>query len=252
MSFWIARSHLLSVSLVVSAAACGSDDAAAGPDADAGALDDNFAADTYYAGPASAALGADANEADCALCHSHDGEPGFAGNSFVDIAYRSEFKGGDAPSLLAAANACVTGWMGGTALAEDDPAWASLEAYLQSLSSPAVTAPNALAPEILADQEAYEQAHMGGDAVAGESLYGLYCGSCHNDAVVVGRAPAWPVASLKALSIGRIAQKVRTSGPPPSGTAEETDTTPGPMPFFEPSDLSASDLKDIIAYLKSS
>jgi hypothetical protein len=28
------------------------------------------------------------------------------------------------------------------------------------------------------------------------------------------------------------------------------DTTPGPMPFFEPEELSAGDLADIIAHLK--
>ena len=29
------------------------------------------------------------------------------------------------------------------------------------------------------------------------------------------------------------------------------DATPGPMPFFEPSDLSSSDLNDIIAYVRN-
>ena len=51
------------------------------------------------------------------------------------------------------------------------------------------------------------------------------------------------------LSIGRIAQQVRTSGPPPSGMNDATDSTPGPMPFFEPSELPASDLADIVAFL---
>ena len=50
---------------------------------------------------------------------------------------------------------------------------------------------------------------------------------------------------------GRIAQKVRTSGPPPSGMMDAMDSTPGPMPFFEPSDLSDDDLSNIIAYIKS-
>ena len=36
---------------------------------------------------------------------------------------------------------------------------------------------------------------------------------------------------------GRIAQQVRTSGPPPSGMMDATDSTPGPMPLFEPDEL---------------
>ena len=55
----------------------------------------------------------------------------------------------------------------------------------------------------------------------------------------------------QALDAGVIAQKVRTSGPPPSSMADASDLTPGPMPFFEPEELSASDLADIVAYLKS-
>jgi len=54
---------------------------------------------------------------------------------------------------------------------------------------------------------------------------------------------------LKTKTIGRIAQQVRTSGPPPSGTGDAMDLTPGPMPFFEPDELSAQDLEDIIAYV---
>lgn len=213
--------------------------------------EDGPAADAYYAGPQSAALGSATNEADCATCHSADGtQEGYPGNTFKDIAYRSSFKGGDAATLLAAANACVTGWMGGEALQDDDPEWQSLEAYLQSLSSPSVTAPNALAPEVLADEDAYAAAYAGGDASAGEAKFGTYCAVCHADGLVVGPAPAWTMSALSGVSMGRIAQKVRTAGPPPSGTADSTDSTPGPMPFFEPKDLPADDLKDIIAYLK--
>jgi hypothetical protein len=58
------------------------------------------------------------------------------------------------------------------------------------------------------------------------------------------------IAFLKTKTIGRIAQKVRTSGPPPSGRKDAMDTTPGPMTFFEISDLSVADLKDIIAFIK--
>ncbi|MCA9547292.1 MAG: c-type cytochrome, partial [Myxococcales bacterium] len=159
-------------------------------------------------------------------------------------------KGGGAPDLLAATNACVTGWMGGAALTADSAEWTALEGYLQSISDEAVTAPNALAPEVLADEAAYEAAYAGGDAAAGEAKYNAVCGVCHNSALKVGPTAAYPTAALRGYTAGRIAQKVRTSGPPPSGMNDAADSTPGPMPFFEPDELSSEDLADIIAYLK--
>ncbi len=213
--------------------------------------DEDTAEPNYYSGAESAALGAATNQADCATCHSNDGTTaGFSGNTFKDIAYRSAFKGGEAPNLLAGANACVTGWMGGTALTAQDARWLALEAYLQSISDPAVTTPNAIAPEVLADEPAYTAAYEGGSASAGQAKYQTYCANCHGGARVVGGAPAWTLAALKGQSVGRIAQKVRTSGPPPSAMSDAGDTTPGPMPFFEPKELSQADLRDIIAFIK--
>jgi cytochrome c2 len=204
----------------------------------------------YYQGEISAALGASGNEADCATCHSNDGSPR-SGNSLKDIAYRTSFKGGDAPALLDAANACITGWMGGTAITAESDDWMLLEAYLDDISSESITAPNTLAPEVLADEAAYEAAYAGGDASAGAAKYTNVCGGCHDSGKRIGPATSLVKTTLSALTVGRIAQKVRTSGPPPSGTADASDTTPGPMPFFEPSELSVQDLKDIIAHLKS-
>lgn len=218
-------------------AACGGDDTADGR--------------AFYAGTDSAGLGAAANQADCATCHDNDGNKrGRSGASMKDIAYRSAFKGGDAPALLDGVNACVTGWMGGTALTAADDAYVQLLSYLQSISDPAVTTPNPLAPEVLADEAAYEAAYAGGDATAGAAKFLESCGGCHNAGKVIGTATAPAKSLIAGASTGRIAQKVRTSGPPPSGTADAADSTPGPMPFFEPSDLSVQDLKDIIAHLK--
>ena len=205
----------------------------------------------YYDGAASAALGAATNDATCATCHSVDGASD-SGDSLRDIAYRSSFKGGGAPTLLAATNACVTGWMGGEALTATDPEWLALERFLQSISSTSVTAPNTLAPEVLADEAAYEAAYAGGDATRGAALFAARCGDCHGDALTVGAASSPPLSVLRAYSVGRIAQQVRTSGPPPSGTGDPSDTTPGPMPFFEPDELSATDLRDIIAHVRGS
>lgn len=208
-------------------------------------------ADAYYRGELSAALGSANNGADCALCHSVDGTlEGYSGESFEDIAYRSEFKGGSAADLIAATNACVTGWMGGDALTENDPAWLALKSFMQSISDASVTEPNTLMPEVLADEAAYETTYAGGDSGAGEAKYATFCAACHDEGLIVGSAAAWPKSSVAALTIGRIAQKVRTAGPPPSGSAEGTDSTPGPMPFFEVEELSQADLRDIIAYLK--
>lgn len=218
------------------AAACGGDD------------EEDMA--SYYSGSASAALGAAGNEATCATCHAMDDATGFSGSSMKNIAYLTSYKGGDAPTLLDASNACITGWMGGTAVTMDSEAFMMLEAFMQSVSDSAVTTPNTLAPEVLADEAAYEAAYAGGDAAAGEASYGKFCGNCHDVALTVGPGIAPGKAGIASRSIGRIAQKVRTSGPPPSGMNDASDTTPGPMPFFEPDELSAEALKDIIAYVK--
>lgn len=205
----------------------------------------------YYDGQASAALGADTNQARCSTCHSNDGTlAGFSGKSMQDIFYKDSYKGGEAPDLLAGTNACVTGWMGGTALTESDPEYVALAAYFESISSESATTPNAIAPEVLADEAAYEAAYAGGDAGAGAAKYASNCAVCHDNALVVGPIEAYPMATLSGYTIGRIAQKVRTSGPPPSGMNDMSDSTPGPMPFFEPEELSPQDLADIIAHIK--
>jgi mono/diheme cytochrome c family protein len=225
---------------------CGGEDDA--DDAgDAGAT----ASATYFQGAESMALGHEGNQAACATCHSIDGSLGLSGSSMQNIAYLTAYKGGDAPTLLDAVNACVTGWMGGEALTADDPAYASLRAYLESLSDAAVTEPNELAPEVLSDADAYEAAYAGGDSAAGAAKYAAACGRCHDAGLVVNQVPAYSKASLKNYTVSRIAQKVRTSGPPPSAMGDAADSTPGPMPFFEPKDLSSADLKDIIAHLKA-
>jgi mono/diheme cytochrome c family protein len=204
----------------------------------------------YYDGPASAALGAASNQATCATCHSDDGtQIGYSGNTLVDSAYRISYKGGTT-DLLGAVNECVVGWMGGAALAAGDPAFVSLEAFMRSLSSPEVTAPLPIEPEVLANLAAYEEAYAGGDAAAGQARYAGTCARCHDQGLVVGQALAFPRDSLGTYSIGAIARKVRTSGPPPSGTEDALDLTGGPMPFFELKDLPAQDLRDIIAYVK--
>lgn len=230
------------------AVGCGDEDSDGDGGGESNSTSDGSA---YYSGEMSRALGASGNEADCALCHSNDGsQDGWPGYTFKDIAFRSGFKGGDAPDLLAASNACITGWMGGTAITESDDAWTGLKMYMESISDSSVTDPNGLSPEVLADEAAYEAAYAGGDAAAGEAAYNKACASCHDNAVVVGPTAAFPKSVLSAYSVGRIAQKVRTSGPPPSGMNDASDTTPGPMPFFEPADLSEDDLKNIIAHLK--
>lgn len=204
----------------------------------------------YYDSTASSALGSANNQATCATCHAMDDAKGFSGSSFKNIAYLANYKGGDA-DLLGAVNACVTGWMGGTALTADSEAFVAIQAFMQSISDPAVTTPNPLTPEVLADEAAYEAAYAGGDATAGKTAYDNYCAKCHDGALPVGPGISPSVAGIATRSAGRIAQKVRTSGPPPSGMNDASDTTPGPMPFFEPSDLTAEELKDIVAYVKS-
>lgn len=208
--------------------------------------------EALFSGPESAELGASTNVARCSTCHSVDpAERGGAGDALQDIAFRSSFKGGDAPTLLDATNACVTGWMGGTALTETDPEWVALQSFFESISDPSVTTPNTLMPEVLANEAAYEAAYAGGDPARGEATYGQYCARCHEGALTVGAVAAIPRMTLGGFSVGRIAQKVRTAGPPPSGTEDATDTTGGPMAFFEPDELSPDELRDIIAYVRA-
>ncbi|MFO0647157.1 MAG: c-type cytochrome [Polyangiales bacterium] len=227
---------------VACALAAGCSDAASTPPAT------NAAA--YYSSLASSALGATSNTATCASCHSNDGTPR-SGETLRNIAYHTSFKGGMAPTLLMATNACVTGWMGGTALTETDPRWLSLQTYMRSISSPEFTTPNTMIPEVLANEAAYESTYAGGDATAGAPLYARYCGTCHSVGTTVNTARATSRAGLRSLSVGRIAQQVRTSGPPPSGAMDSADSTPGPMPFFEPDELPPADLRNIIAYVRS-
>ncbi|MCB9749100.1 MAG: c-type cytochrome [Myxococcales bacterium] len=204
----------------------------------------------YYDGAESIALGASGNQVSCATCHSDDGtQAGHSGNTFMDIAYHESFKGNGA-DLLTAVNACVTGWMGGTALAESDDAFVGLKSFMESISSVDATTPNVVAPEVLDDELAYEAAYGGGDAAAGADAYATSCAICHDNALMVGAVAAYPKASLMGYTTGRIAQKVRTSGPPPSGALDMADSTPGPMPFFEVKDVSEADLANIIAHLQ--
>ncbi|MFO0604821.1 MAG: c-type cytochrome [Polyangiales bacterium] len=204
----------------------------------------------YFNGAASSALGASGNGATCASCHSNDGTPR-SGETLRNIAYHTSFKGGMAPTLLDATNACVTGWMGGTALTATDPRWLALQAYMRSISSPEFTTPNPMTPEVLANEAAYGAMYGGGDAAAGAPLYSRFCANCHAGGLRVNTVAAPLRATLRAMSAGRIAQQVRTSGPPPSGMMDATDSTPGPMPFFEPDELTPAQLRDIVAFIRS-
>jgi mono/diheme cytochrome c family protein len=217
-----------------------------------GGEDDAEAGEKLFSGAESALLGAAGNAARCSTCHSSTATSvGNSGDSLKDIAFRTSFKGGDAPTLLAASNACVTGWMGGAALTESGEQWKQLEAYLVSISDAAVTAPNPLAPEVLASEAAYEAKYAGGNAAAGAAKYTAACARCHDGGLKLGPAVSPGKATLKSRTAAQIAQKVRTSGPPPSTSVMgAADTTPGPMPFFEPDELSEQDLKDIIAFVR--
>lgn len=237
------------------ASSSGGDASSSGGDASSSGGDASSsggASSEYYDGEASAMLGASGNQARCSTCHGNTADAeNFSGNTMFNIAYHDSFKGGGAATLLDGTNACVTGWMGGTALTTADAEWTSLEAYLQSISDPSETTANAIAPEVLADEAAYEAAYAGGDATAGEAAYNAACLRCHGPSLTVGAAPAPALSDLSAYTVGRIAQQVRTSGPPPSGMDDAADSTPGPMPFFEPAELSSTDLANIIAYIKS-
>lgn len=205
----------------------------------------------YYQGELSAALGVQGNQATCATCHSNDGSPR-TGSTFTDIAFRSSFNAGASKTLLEAINVCVSEWMGGRELKSADSEFLQLKSYLESLSDPSKKTPNLIQPEVLANTAAYEAAYQGGNAILGMAKYRVACAGCHSGGLHVGQAQAPQALSIRTYSIGRISQKVRTSGSPLSGTSEPVDSTPGPMPFFELGDLPSADLKDIVAYVRGS
>ena len=88
--------------LILVGVGCGDSDEESGPST------------RYYEGAESKALGAAGNQADCATCHANDdsrvGRVQHSGHR-----HHTSFRGGGADTLLEATNACVVGWMGGTA-----------------------------------------------------------------------------------------------------------------------------------------
>ena len=141
--------------------------------------------------------------------------------------------------------------MGGDPLDATSEEYQSIEAYILSNSDPAETAVTPIMPDVRMTLDEYEMDYAGGDPMLGAKPYLRYCGLCHDVGLVVGAHAAPELSSFTGMSVGRIAQKVRTSGPPPSTMDAAVDETPGPMPFFEEKDLSSTDLRDIIAFIQS-
>ena len=206
----------------------------------------------FLDGPDSAQLGGEQNQVTCYTCHTGDGSQfGFCGNTLKDLGYRESWMGGGADSLMGASNKCIEGWMAGDALDEGSEPYEAIQAYIMDGSDPAVTTPNAIMPEVLADLDAYEAIYVDGNAEAGLDRYVRYCSLCHGVGLVVGAHAAPDLSEFATMTAGEIARQVRTSGPPPSAMDAEVDETPGPMPFFEEKDLSTEDLRNIIAYMQS-
>lgn len=182
----------------------------------------------------------------CASCHAMSETDGLAvdairrpGHSMENVTQRPTFKNGQLSELLDAVNICVTEWMNGTALAENDPDWINLNNWL----SDQATVDNA--EPILSEVVDPPQSLSGGDETNGRELFNETCIVCHGfDGEGTQLAPQ--ITGL-GLSTELIANRVRTSGR--ADSAAYVGLTGGVMPFWAADRLSDGELIDIIAFV---
>ena len=133
----------------------------------------------------------------CTFCHGTATADAVRrpGASFPEIAFRSGYWGGQAPDLLSAANLCITQFMAGQPFLPEDPRWAELRAYLESLSPNHTTTP---LPFLVATTVTTPPPSDG--AAEGASLYPRLCGRCHGAKnTAAGRAIADAVTLVNGL-----------------------------------------------------
>ena len=187
----------------------------------------------------------DGNSFACATCHALE-EPADdgirrVGHPIGDASRRPSWKNGRYTELRDAVNTCVTHWMNAEPLAEDDPRWQALFAFLDA------AAPSETAPAIAFDVVAPAAELDGGDAETGHALFDRTCATCHGaGAMGTGRAPPLAGGDYEAAYV---AERVRRSGSPTNPAYD--GLTGGIMPFWSAQRLSDPELRDLIAYVQS-
>lgn len=182
----------------------------------------------------------------CASCHAISEIDGFAmdglrrpGHTLENAANRETFKNGAIDNLLAAVNICVTEWMSGEPLANEDQDWINLQNWLQDQTTTEAAAP------VTIDIVQPPTNLAGGDALNGRELFNERCIVCHGfDGEGTQLAPQ---VSGRGLTEELIAARVRTSGL--ADSAAYQGLTGGVMPFWGADRLSDGELVDIVAFV---
>lgn len=187
----------------------------------------------------------DGNSFACATCHALE-EPAAdgmrrVGHPIGDATRRPSYKNGRYDSLRDAVNTCVSHWMNAEPLAEDDPRWQALFAFLGSHAG------SGEAPEVTFDVVAPSADLGGGDASAGHELFDRTCITCHGDGAA-GTTRAPPLAGGD-YEPAYVAERVRMSGSADNPAYD--GLTGGIMPFWSVQRLSDNELRDVIAYVTS-
>ena len=160
-------------------------------------------------------------------------------------ALRPSFKNGQLANLREAVNVCREDWMATTAFEAGDPRWLGLSDYLidRAEELAGMDAVPALSFTIVEPPENL----TGGDASAGADAFNRSCIVCHGEnAVGTERGPAILGAHL---SDELIATRIRLSGNPESGVYPGLQN--GRMPFWSASRLGDDEVRDIVAFLRT-
>ena len=192
----------------------------------------------------------------CGTCHAvgtsppvlstqgpHPG-PIHPGYDLHDSVYRPGWWGGYETRLLDAMNYCLTGFMGGGALAEDDPKARELYEYLAAHSpdNPSPALPLTIVKNVTALSD------LAGDAKSGEDVYRRACLTCHGAPHTgagklgpkVSTIPEDTLAVFPTSARGVVVEKVRHG---------KFFNVGGLMPLYSEETLSDQELADVLAYL---
>lgn len=187
----------------------------------------------------------DGNSFACATCHALS-EPSpdalrRPAHPLGTATRRSHWKNGKAATLLEAVNSCVTEWMIAPAWQPSDPRFAALRTFLDA------QAPEGPAPDLEYEIVAPPGDVGGGDVDRGRATFNQSCIVCHgNDGLGTIRGPS--VAGSARLP-EYIAGRIRMSGSATS--AVYSGLTGGVMPFWAKDRLSDSEVRDLVAFIKS-
>jgi cytochrome c len=190
------------------------------------------------------------NNFSCANCHGiSENQQGLStvdglhrpAHPLFNAVNRSSFYNQNTTELLDAVNICLEDWMDAETLADGSQEWLDISAFLLQESD------NQAASEVKSTQIDPIIDFANTDLMIGQTLFNQTCATCHSDNGT-GSAIA-PDLTQRDLSMTRVAEKVRTSGPTTSSIF--TGLSGGNMPFWSQERLDNNDLKHIAAYVSS-